>query len=84
MRGFVRALCASLLWAAALLPVTASAHATQVAFAGLAYAGDAASLEKRFPFSREYEKRLERADSRADGHIRAAIHRAAELKGGKA
>ncbi|WP_213953668.1 hypothetical protein [Variovorax sp. dw_954] len=73
MRRFIRALCASLLAAAALLPMAASAQGTQVAFAGLAYAGDAASLEKRFPFSREYEKRLESTDRRADARIRAAI-----------
>lgn len=61
----------------ALLPLAASAQGTQVAFAGLAYAGDAASLEKRFPFSREYEKRLEGANSRVDAQIRAAIAKAA-------
>ncbi|WP_239143007.1 hypothetical protein [Variovorax sp. WS11] len=77
MKSFVRALCACLLSAAALLPIISSAQVTQVAFAGLAYAGDAASLEKRFPFSREYEKRLEAADARVDAQIRAAIARAA-------
>jgi hypothetical protein len=50
LKGFVRAFGAILLAAVALLPAVSSAQATQVAFAGLAYAGDAASLDKRFPY----------------------------------
>jgi hypothetical protein len=77
LKGFVRAFGAILLAAVALLPAVSFAQATQVAFAGLAYAGDAASLDKRFPYSRQYEKRLEQANVRADAQIRAAIAKAA-------
>ncbi len=80
LKNFVRALCACVLSTAALLPQAASAQGTQVArvaFAGMAYAGDAASLETRFPFSRQYEKRVEAADTRVDAQIRAAIGKSA-------
>lgn len=48
--------------AAALGPGLASAQpTTEVALAGLAYAGDAASLGKRFKYSRDYEAALKAA-----------------------
>ena len=37
--------------AVALLPALAQAQGTEVALAGMAYSGDAASLSQRFPFS---------------------------------
>ena len=57
------------------LSVSAVAHAqpTPVTLAGLAYGGDAASLEQRFPYSRAYERELERSGERAFGRIQANI-----------
>lgn len=43
------------------LPGLARAQATEVALAGLAYAGDAASLAQRFPFSVAYEQAVKAA-----------------------
>ncbi len=49
------------------------AQPTPVTLAGLAYGGDAASLEQRFPYSRAYERELERSGERAFGRIQANI-----------
>ena len=49
------------------------AQPTPVTLAGLAYGGDAASLEQRFPHSRAYERELERSGERAFGRIQANI-----------
>ncbi len=62
-------------WFAAFLPLGAMAQVTEVALAGLSYAGDAASLEQRFPYSREYEKAQETAGTRAFTRIETALGR---------
>lgn len=60
-------------WVISLLPILANAQQTQVALAGLAYSGDAATLEQRFPYSRQYEKQQEQMGTRAYARIEAAI-----------
>ena len=50
---------------------TSHAEPTAVTLAGLAFSGDAASLDQRFPFSREYERQLE--PSGAFGRIQSNI-----------
>jgi hypothetical protein len=64
---------AVLLVHAFFLPTSALAQDTQVTLAGLAYSGDAASLDQRFPYSREYEKQLEQSGDRAYSRIQASI-----------
>ena len=49
------------------------AEPLSVTLAGLAYSGDAASLEQRFPYSREYERELEKSGERAYGRIQANL-----------
>jgi len=55
------------------LPTSSQAQEAQVTLAGLAFSGDAASLEQRFPYSRHYEKQLEQAGDRAYARIQASI-----------
>ncbi|MBF5006568.1 hypothetical protein ISG32_20145 [Diaphorobacter sp. NR2-3-3-1] len=52
---------------------TVHAEQTPVTLAGLAYSGDAASLDQRFPFSRAYERELEQTGERAYGRITANL-----------
>lgn len=75
MTFLVRALAACVLFLHAfLLPINSQAQeAPQVTLAGLAFSGDAASLEQRFPYSREYERRLEQAGDRAFARLQAHI-----------
>lgn len=74
MKFFVRAMVAGVLCLHALfMPSSALAQDTQVTLAGLAFAGDEASVDQRFPYSREYEKRLEQAGDRAYARIQARI-----------
>jgi len=74
LKIFVRAFAGGLLSLLAfLLPTASQAQEMQVTLAGLAFSGDEASLEQRFPFSREYEKRLEQAGDRAYARIQAHI-----------
>ncbi|MGJ7497058.1 hypothetical protein ACSFA8_18500 [Variovorax sp. RT4R15] len=74
MKFYVRALAPGVLSLLAfLLPAYSQAQETQVTLAGLAFSGDAASLEQRFPFSREYERRLEQSGDRAYARIQRAI-----------
>lgn len=68
--GLVTSLVVSM---SVLLPSGAFAQATDVALAGLSYSGDAATLEQRFPFSREYEKAQEAAGTRAFALIQTAV-----------
>ncbi|MDM0232275.1 hypothetical protein [Variovorax arabinosiphilus] len=74
MRFFGRAIAAGALTLHAFfLPTTAQAQGTPVTLAGLAFSGDAASLDQRFPYSRAYEKGLEQAGDRAYARIQANI-----------
>ena len=68
-RALLRAAAAG----AALGPFAARAEATEVALAGLAYAGDAASLPQRFPYSLGYEQALKAAGKPAYAMLREAI-----------
>jgi hypothetical protein len=55
------------------VPLMAQAQATEVALAGMAYSGDAASLAQRFPYSLAYEKALKSGGKPAFGMLRDAI-----------
>lgn len=68
-----KVLAACVLTIAALHPVSAIAQATSVALAGLSYAGDAKSLEDRFPYSRRLEKQQASSGTRAFQHIQSAL-----------
>lgn len=46
---------------------------TEVTLAGMAFSGDGASLEQRFPYSRAYEKQLEQSGDRAYARIQASM-----------
>lgn len=59
--------------AAAVGPVAAHAQATEVALAGLAFSGDAASMAQRFPYSVAYEKSLKSGGKPAYAMLRDAI-----------
>jgi len=59
--------------AAALGPVIARAEPVEVALAGLAFSGDAASMEQRFAYSVGYEKSLKSAGKPAYAMLRDAI-----------
>jgi hypothetical protein len=59
--------------AAALGPVAARAQSTEVALAGLAFSGDAASMAQRFPYSIGYEKALKTGGKPAYAMLRDAI-----------
>ena len=56
-----------------ILPNTAHAQETKVTLAGLAFSGDESSLNRRFPYSREYERRLAQSGDRAYARIQASI-----------
>lgn len=56
-----------------LVSAPVSANQRQVTLAGLAYAGDAATLDQRFPFSREYEKNLLKAGSSSYLRLRDGV-----------
>ncbi len=58
---------------AAFGPFAARAQSVEVALAGFAYAGDAASLPQRFPYSIGYEKSLKAAGKPAYAMLREAI-----------
>ncbi len=58
---------------AVLGPFAARAQPVEVALAGLAFAGDAASLPQRFPYSIAYEKSLKAAGKPAYAMLREAI-----------
>lgn len=66
--------------ASSLLPLAARAQSTEVALAGLAYAGDAASLPQRFPRSLAYEKLLKGAGTPAYAALRDATAKAPPQK----
>ena len=59
--------------AAAFTPVLGFAQQTEVALAGLAFSGDAASLAQRFPYSVAYEKALKAGGKPAFAMLRDAI-----------
>ena len=59
--------------AAVVGPVSAFAQQTEVALAGLAFSGDAASLSQRFPYSVAYEKALKANGKPAYMMLRDAI-----------
>jgi hypothetical protein len=54
-------------------PLCVRAQATEVALAGMAYSGDAASLAQRFPYSVAYEKALKAGGKPAHALLRDAI-----------
>lgn len=58
---------------AAFIPLVCGAQPTHVTLAGLAFAGDAASLEKRFPYSRRYEAALAKSGKSAYAVIKSAV-----------
>ena len=58
---------------AVLGPVTAQAQQVEVALAGLAFSGDAASMAQRFPYSVGYEKALKTSGKPAYMMLRDAI-----------
>jgi len=59
--------------AAAIGPLSAWGQTNEVALAGLAYSGDAASMAERFPYSIAYEKSLKAAGKPAYAMLRDAI-----------
>ncbi|MEP6874723.1 MAG: hypothetical protein ABI887_10170 [Burkholderiales bacterium] len=59
--------------AAAFTPMLGFAQQTEVALAGLAFSGDAASLAQRFPYSVAYEKALKAGGKPAFAMLRDAI-----------
>lgn len=65
---------------ASLLPFAAHAQSAEVALAGLAYSGDAASLAQRFPFSIAYEKALKAGGAPAYAALREATAKAPPQK----
>ena len=67
-----RALLRAAAAAAVLGPLAARADGPEVALAGLAYAGDAASLAQRFPYSLGYEKALKASGKPAYAMLREA------------
>lgn len=58
-----------------LFPGAAHAENRQVSLAGLAYAGDAATLDQRFLYSRKYEAVLQQENSSTYFQVRDAIRR---------
>jgi hypothetical protein len=66
--------------ASSLLPLAARAQSAEVALAGLAYAGDAASLPQRFPYSLAYERELKGAGTPAYAALRDATTKAPPQK----
>lgn len=61
--------------AVSIAPVIGHAQTMQVALAGFAFSGDAASLTRRFPYSIEYEKSLKSAGKPAFFKIRETVAR---------
>ena len=59
--------------AAAIGPAAALAQQTEVALAGLAFSGDAASMAQRFPYSVAYEQALKAAGKPAYAMLRESI-----------
>ena len=59
--------------AAAFGPIAARAQPAEVALAGLAFSGDAASMAQRFPYSVGYEKALKTGGKPAYAMLRDAI-----------
>jgi hypothetical protein len=59
--------------AAAIGPAAALAQPTEVALAGLAFSGDAASMAQRFPYSVGYERALKSAGRPAYAMLRDAV-----------
>lgn len=57
----------------ALLPMVASAQTPTVTLAGVAYSGDAASIEQRFPYSKLYEQSLAQAGDSPYARVRNLI-----------
>ena len=76
MSGFFRAIVTGALALAAFVPLTSVAQPTHVTLAGLAFAGDAATLEQRFPYSRRYEGALAKSGQNAYALIKAAVAQA--------
>lgn len=66
--------------AASAFPFMAHAQSTEVALAGLAYSGDAASLAQRFPYSVAYETALKAAGTPAYAALRDATAKAPPQK----
>lgn len=60
-------------FAATFAPALAFAQQTEVALAGLAFSGDAASMSQRFPYSVAYEKALKAGGKPAYAMLREAI-----------
>lgn len=58
---------------AAFAPFVCRAQPTQVTLAGFAFAGDAASLDQRFPYSRRYESALAKSGQNAYAMLKAAV-----------
>ena len=73
MSGFIRAVATGALALAAFIPFMCGAQPTHVTLAGLAFAGDAASLEQRFPYSRRYEAALAKSGINAYAVIKSAV-----------
>lgn len=73
MLGFFRFVWAGLFALASCVPVVCAAEPAQVTLAGLAFAGDAASLDQRFPYSRRYESAIAKSGQNAYAMVRAAV-----------
>lgn len=76
MSGFFRAIAAGALALAAFVPSVCGAQPTHVTLAGLAFAGDAASLDQRFPYSRRYESALAKSGKNAYAMVKTAVAQA--------
>ncbi len=75
MTFFLRSVMAGVLFLHAFFtPIHSQAQETQVTLAGLAFSGDAASLDQRFPYSRAYEKHLAQTGNLAFARIQANIN----------
>lgn len=59
-----------------LLSADARAQATEVTLAGMAYSGDAASMERRFGYSHRYEEQLKAAGHSTYKQLLAALQQA--------
>ncbi|MBB3180996.1 hypothetical protein [Variovorax sp. Sphag1AA] len=76
MSGFFRAVVTGALALATFVPFACVAQPTHVTLAGLAFAGDAASLDQRFPYSRRYESALAKSGQNAYAMVKAAVAQA--------
>jgi len=73
---FFRVIAMLILALATFVPFVCVAQPAHVTLAGLAFSGDAATLDQRFPYSRRYENALAKSGQNAYAMIKAAVAQA--------